>query len=216
MVREVIFPKLSMAAWAPLDSHACVPKMGLYVATYLPHLASSAWSCGMQSSTLESYPALKLLSTVAVLLSYASRDSNFSSTMTAPVMKQKLTQINGPDLRRFVLHSALLRLIDPVRGPPTRTLLDENPEGDDSSGPQLKLKFLDSFALICSTSSIGRETASAVCLEQHDSAKTVLRVARNRGFTPDVLASLEQVLELLRLVARKGRHFGVQQFLDVS
>lgn len=127
--------------------------------------------------------------------------------MTVPVTKTRLAQINESDLRYFVIQSVLLSLIDPVRGSPTKTSLDDDPEGDNSSALQLKLKFLDSFALICSTSSSGAETASAVCLEQPDSAKAVLRLARNRGFTPEVLTSLDQVLQLLRVVARKGMHF---------
>lgn len=125
--------------------------------------------------------------------------------MTAPAQKAALTQIGEADLKRFVVRSALLSLIDPVRGEPTRTSsLDMNPDGDFSGGQQLKQKFLDSFALICSTSSSGAETASAVCLEQHDPAGAILRVARNRGLTPKDLTGLEGVLQILRVVARKG------------
>ncbi|KAB5536113.1 hypothetical protein GE09DRAFT_1249661 [Coniochaeta sp. 2T2.1] len=125
--------------------------------------------------------------------------------MTAPAKKAPLTQISGADLKRFVVQSALLNLIDPVRGEPTRTSFDDNPNGDISSGQQLKQKFLDSFALICSTSSSGAETASAVCLEQHNPAGAILRVARNRGLTPKDLAGLEKVLQILRVVARKEK-----------
>lgn len=116
-----------------------------------------------------------------------------------------LTQINGFDLKRFVVHAALLRLIDPVRGEPTRTPLDENPEYDSSNGQRLKQKFLDSFALICATSDSGGESASAVCLEQDDaSAKVTLRVARNHGWTPNDLIGLESILQVLRIVAKRG------------
>lgn len=123
--------------------------------------------------------------------------------MSAPTQNAGLAQIGEADVKRFVVQTALLRLIDPVRGKPTRTALDENPDTDISGGQQLKQKFLDSFALICSTSSSGAETASAVCLEQHSPAGTVLRVARNRGLTPEVLTGLERVLQILRVVARK-------------
>jgi hypothetical protein len=126
-----------------------------------------------------------------------------------------LTQIGGADLKRFVMHSALLWLIDPVRGKPTRTSLDENPDGDISGGQQLKQKFLDSFALICSTSKSGAETAAAVCLEQNPPAGSILRVARNRGLTPEALAGLERVLQTLRLVAKKGTYF-IRNFLRHS
>lgn len=122
-------------------------------------------------------------------------------------MKAALTQIDGADLKRFVMLSALLRLIDPVRGEPTRTSLDENPDGDNSSGQRLKQKFLESFALICSTSSSGAETASAVCLEQHDPAGAILRVARNCGLTPKDLTGLEKVLQILQVVARERTYF---------
>lgn len=125
--------------------------------------------------------------------------------MTAPAKKAALTQIGGADLKRFVVQSALLSLIDPVRGEPTRTSLDENPDGDISGGQQLKQKFLDSFALICSTSSSGAETASAVCLEHRAPAGAILRVARNRGLTPEDLTGLENVLQILRDVARKEK-----------
>lgn len=127
--------------------------------------------------------------------------------MAAPETKTVLTQIGEADLKRFVVHSALLSLIDPVRGEPTRSPLDENPDGDILGGQQSKQKFLDSFALICSTSSSGAETASAVCLEQHAPAGAILRVARNRGLTPKDLTGLEGVLQILRVLARKGTNF---------
>jgi hypothetical protein len=145
-------------------------------------------------------------------------DSLHYLRMTAPAKnakKAELTQIGKADLKRFVVRSALLSLIDPVRGEPTRTSLDENPAGDISGGQQLKQKFLDSFALICSTSSSGAETASAVCLEQHAAAGAILRVARNRGLTAQDLAGLEQVLQILRKVARKGTYF-IQILLNLS
>ncbi|KAH7245305.1 hypothetical protein BKA59DRAFT_526888 [Fusarium tricinctum] len=117
--------------------------------------------------------------------------------------KGEPTQIGGADLRRFVLHSALLRLIDPVRGEPTRYTLDENPDSSLSGSWQLTQKFLDSFALICSTSGSGAKTASAVCLETHGQDGTILRVARNHGLTPEDLAGLKKVLKLLQEVAIK-------------
>ena len=127
--------------------------------------------------------------------------------MTTPANKAVLSPIRGAELKRFVVHAALLYLIDPVRGEPTRTAVDEDPDGINSGGQRLKKNFLDSFALICSTSASGAETASAVCLEQHAAAGAVLRVARNRGLTPPVLNGLEGVLQLLRVVSRKGTCF---------
>lgn len=124
--------------------------------------------------------------------------------MTTAANDTVLSRIHGAELKRFVVQAALLYLIDPVRGEPTRTSVDEDPDGNFAGGQRLKQNFLDSFALICSTSASGAETASAVCLEQHAAAGTVLRVARNRGLTPQVLNGLEGVLQLLRAVSRKG------------
>ncbi len=127
--------------------------------------------------------------------------------MPVPTNKTPLTRIGRADLKRFVVQSALLSLIDPVRQAPTRTLLDENPEGGSLRAQQLKQKFLDSFALICSTSGSGAESASAVCLEQRSPAGAILRVARNHGMTPKDLTGIENVLQMLRLIARNGIHF---------
>ncbi|EKJ68746.1 hypothetical protein FPSE_11077 [Fusarium pseudograminearum CS3096] len=131
--------------------------------------------------------------------------------------ERRLIQIRGSGLNHFVLYSALLRLIDPVRGDPTR-LLDENPDSSLLSASQLKKKFLDSFALICATSDKGAETAAAVCLETNQQTGNILRVARNHGFCPNVLASLENVLQLLRDVARKGTCFlnSLLNFTDIA
>jgi len=123
--------------------------------------------------------------------------------MSLSAKETGLTDIGGADLKHFLVHSALLALIDPVRGKPTRNSLDEHPDGD-VLGAQLKIKFLDSFALICSTSKKGAETASAVCLEQYAQGGTILRVARNRGLAPGDLTGLEKVLQVLREIARKG------------
>jgi len=144
-------------------------------------------------------------------------DSLHHLRMTAPAKKAALAQIGGADLKRFVVQSALLSLIDPVRGEPTRTSLDENPDGDISGGQKLKQKFLDSFALICSTSSSGAETASAVCLEQHAPAGTILRVARNHGLTPKDLTGLENVLQILQVAARGGTYsYSIRNPLKVA
>ncbi|KAM3553722.1 hypothetical protein ARSEF4850_006795 [Beauveria asiatica] len=126
--------------------------------------------------------------------------------MTVPPNEAPLKQISRADIKRFVVHSALLNLIDPVRQEPTRTPLDENLEGESSGAQQLKQKFLDAFALICSTSGSGAKSASAVCLEQYSSAGAILRVARNYGFTPKDLSGIESVLQMLRVVARKGTY----------
>ncbi|KAJ9426121.1 hypothetical protein FOXG_07475 [Fusarium oxysporum f. sp. lycopersici 4287] len=119
--------------------------------------------------------------------------------------KGELIHISGDTFDRFVLHSALLRLIDPVRGKPTRSTLDENPDGSFLGAWQLQQRFLDSFALICSTSSSGAETATAVCLETYDQVGNVLRLARNHGLAPEHLAGLKRVLQVLQEASRKEK-----------
>lgn len=106
--------------------------------------------------------------------------------------------------KQLLINSVLLSLIDPVRGEPTKWLLDGHPDADVLRKSQLKEKFLDSFALICSTSSSGKETASAVCMEQNQPSGTILRVARNRGLSQQTLIGLERVLQILIAAANKG------------
>src|SRR3569833_2077820 len=74
--------------------------------------------------------------------------------------------LTGAAHKRFVIATSLLYLIDPVRGEPTVHSLDRHPHDNNGRLENHQKKFLDSFALICSTSRIGAETASAVCLEQ--------------------------------------------------
>jgi len=106
--------------------------------------------------------------------------------------------------KQLLINSVLLSLIDPVRGEPTKCLLDGHPDADVLRKVQLKEKFLDSFALICSTSSSGKETASAVCMEQNQPSGTILRVARNRGLSQQTLIGLKRVLQILIGTANRG------------
>jgi len=103
--------------------------------------------------------------------------------------------------KHLVINSALLSLIDPVRGEPTKCPLEVHPDAEFLRNSQLKEKFLDSFALICSTSSFGKETASAVCMEQKKPSGTMLRVACNRGLLQQTLSGLERVLQILTAAA---------------
>lgn len=101
--------------------------------------------------------------------------------------------------------TTLLSLIDPVRGEPTTHSLDKHPH-DDAKYEQLQKKFLDSFALISSTSSTGGDTASAVCLEQGQPTGTILRLARNSGFpSNDLVDQLQDILNDLTAIALKGK-----------
>lgn len=107
--------------------------------------------------------------------------------------------------KHFVINTALLSMIDPVRGGPTKESFESFTVNDDILQTyQLKQKFLDSFALICSTSSSGKETASAVCLEQNQPRHTILRVARNHGLSQRDHDGLERILQILVVAASEG------------
>ncbi|KAF3801494.1 hypothetical protein GCG54_00014708 [Colletotrichum gloeosporioides] len=111
----------------------------------------------------------------------------------------------GAAHNRFVVVSTLLSLIDRVRGEPTTHSLDRHPHDDSWKHEQLQKKFLDSFALISSTSRVGRETAAAVCLEQGHPSGTVLRLARNLGVPSSLIIHLQEILDDLTAVALKER-----------
>lgn len=107
--------------------------------------------------------------------------------------------------KHFFINSALLALIDPVRGTPTKDPLEAYyPHDEFLQSYQVKQRFLDSFAFICSTSDCGKETASAVCMEQNQPSGIILRVARNHGFSLPDLNGLERVLQILVAAARGG------------
>jgi hypothetical protein len=107
--------------------------------------------------------------------------------------------------KQFFINSALLALIDPVRGTPTKDSLEAYyPQDEFLQSYQVKQRFLDSFAFICSTSSSGKETASAVCMEQNRPSEIILRVARNHGLSLPDLNGLERVLQILIAAARGG------------
>lgn len=112
--------------------------------------------------------------------------------------------LTGAAHKRFVIVTSLLFLIDPVRGEPTVHSLDRHPHDSNRRPENLQKKFLDSFALICSTSRIGGETASAVCLEQGHPTGNVLRLARNLGVPQDLVNQLQQILNDLAAVAANG------------
>jgi hypothetical protein len=106
-------------------------------------------------------------------------------------------------IRKLVLHSTLLAKVNQARGEPTKTDFADVHNLDAMSLPRLRRDFLDHFAMISSTSKKGAETATAVCLELHTS-NAVLRIARNLGMSSADLTTLEQIIEELRVVARKG------------
>ncbi|KAH7037043.1 uncharacterized protein B0I36DRAFT_427794 [Microdochium trichocladiopsis] len=107
--------------------------------------------------------------------------------------------------QQLVINAVLVNLIDPVRGKPTKDSLEGSLDEGIIPLYQLKQKFLDSFALICATSGSGKETASAVCLEQTQGSSSILRVARNRGLPDNDLKRLKEVLHFLVAVAEKRK-----------
>jgi hypothetical protein len=112
--------------------------------------------------------------------------------------------LSGVAHRRFVVVTTLLSLIDPVRGEPTVHSLDTHPHDSSWTPLQSQKKFLDSFALICSTSRKGADTASAVCLEQDHPNGPILRLARNTGTPAGIVSQLQLVLADLKSVAARG------------
>lgn len=114
------------------------------------------------------------------------------------------TRVSGAAHKRFVIVTTLLYLIDPVRGEPTTHSLDRHPHDDSWKYEQLQKKFLDSFALISSTSRKGADTASAACLEQGHPSGTILRLARNTGVPDGLVSQLQDILDCLTAVALKG------------
>lgn len=130
-----------------------------------------------------------------------------AATSSGPVKttsRVPLTLISGEAHSRFVVVTTLLSLIDRVRGEPTTHSLDRHPHDDCWRQDQLQKKFLDSFALIASTSRKGSDTASAVCLEQGHPSGNILRLARNRGIPEGLVIRLQEVLNDLTTVAMRG------------
>jgi hypothetical protein len=126
-----------------------------------------------------------------------------SLSINMNAMSQK-GAITGDTHKRFVKVATLLSLIDPVRGEPTVHSLDMHPHENAQKMESLQKKFLDSFALICSTSAKSGETASAVCMEQGHPTGTVLRLARNLGVPQQLLQGLNDILDYLAAVSSKG------------
>jgi hypothetical protein len=119
---------------------------------------------------------------------------------------QPVLRLTGNSLKRFVTDATLLALIDPVRGEPTTYSLDRHPHDTRLNRERLQKKALDSFALICSTSRKGAETASAATLEEGylSGGSTIIRVARNHGVPPDVLSKLQSIVQDLVSFSQQG------------
>src|SRR3569833_3291868 len=93
--------------------------------------------------------------------------------------------LTGDAHKRFVIVTSLLYLIDPVRGESTAHSLDRHPHDSNWKLENLQKKFLDSFALICSTTKKNRKTTTTKRQKQGHPAGNVLRLARNLGVPQD-------------------------------
>ncbi|KAJ6783475.1 hypothetical protein PWT90_03508 [Aphanocladium album] len=109
--------------------------------------------------------------------------------------------LTGDAHTRFTAVTTLLWLIDPVRGEATVHGLDKHPHDTSWRNDHLQKKFLESFALVCSTSAKGGKTASAVCIEDSRPSGTILRVARNLGVPQQLVSRLQDILDDLAAVA---------------
>lgn len=145
---------------------------------------------------------------------------HFLSSFSAEILHVEIMSHRKPlsdtESQNFITVSTLLSLIDPVRGNPTAYSLDIDPNDPTQRYDHLQTRFLDSFALVCSTSKKGSDTASAVCMEQDRSGATVLRLARNRGVPPDLINRLRRILDKLMTISREGMlvHFNIRAFTD--
>lgn len=110
-------------------------------------------------------------------------------------------EITGNVQDRFVQITALLYLMNPVRGEATEHGLDQD-SNEIGSNPEnvLKRKFLDSFALISSTKRDG-DYVSAACLEEGFPEGTVVRVASNTGVNEHTMKALREIVAILNDVA---------------
>lgn len=109
--------------------------------------------------------------------------------------------ITGNVRNRFIQVAVLLHTLDPVRGEPTVHGLDQDPlEIEPSRERLLKRKFLDSFALICSTKK-GGDSVSAACMEEGLPQGTTIRIASNAGVGEQTLTQLRQLVNILNGIA---------------
>ena len=112
--------------------------------------------------------------------------------------------LTGNALARFVQVTTLLSLIDPVRGEASVYSLDRHPHDETATKERLQKKFLDSFALICSTAQ-GEGTECAATMEVGHPSGTIIRIARNTGVPPDLLLKVQAIVHDLMAVASKGK-----------
>lgn len=121
----------------------------------------------------------------------------------------RVMEIVGNLRDRFVQAAVLLQMLDPVREESTELHTLDQDLGISGIGADrekfLKRKFLDSFALICSTEKNGARV-SAACLEEGSPQGTVIRVASNEGVTEHTLGELRGIVGVLNAVAGDGTH----------
>lgn len=112
--------------------------------------------------------------------------------------------ITGNVRDRFVQAVVLLHILDPVRGEPTVYGLDQDAHEIDSPRERLlRRKFLDSFALVCSTKRNG-DSVSAACIEEGRPQGTVIRIASNSGVPEATLVQVRELGEILSDIGSRG------------
>ncbi|RFU33074.1 hypothetical protein B7463_g3295, partial [Scytalidium lignicola] len=112
-------------------------------------------------------------------------------------------EITGRTSDRFIETVLLLYLLDPSRGEPTVYGLDQNQTGEPRER-SLKIKFLDSIALMCATVK-DPDSISAASLEKGSSDGTVLRIASNTGVSNETLFRLREIIDMLsKFISNSG------------
>ena len=106
---------------------------------------------------------------------------------------------------RFVQVVAFLFMIDPVRGEPSEHTFDQHRHNRYGREDHVTRKFLDSFALVAAGDKSGADAASAVCMEKEFKSGPVLRLARNKGISPERTKKLQDLIDDLSAVASKSK-----------
>lgn len=128
------------------------------------------------------------------------------------------TQVwEGLDRQAFFENAILLEVKHPSQGQPVKTPARNvacwMPASQDEDAISRWVPgFLDDFALAVSGPG-GPENVSAVCIEIEPTQQVVaLRVARNAGFSEDVLCHLQSITRIMTRIAIKSRPISLLSF----
>lgn len=116
-------------------------------------------------------------------------------------------EITGNLRDRFVQAAVLLQTLGPVHeeSAELHTLDQDFSQYEIGADHEnfLKQRFLDSFALICSTEKDSARV-SAACLEEGSPEGTIIRVASNGGVTEHTLRELRDLVDVLNSTIADG------------